>query len=283
LSRRSSHWPVPLCLAGAQALACGSEKAEESLEPVAIAFEARVNGAPFACGTPFEDVGDPAVSFAMTDARLYIHALELLDASGQAARLELDESAFQNDGLTLLDFEDGCGEDGSTETHTTITARGAPGEYRSLRFTLGVPLERNFVDLASAAPPLDVTAMFWIWQYGYKYLKLDGTSPAEEGGLNPFFVHLGASECPGDNPEAAPTGRCRSPNQATIELEDFTPGESTVVVDVGALLATSDLSVNTEGTAPGCMSETNDPECALLLPRLGVGSGEEPQALFAVE
>jgi hypothetical protein len=68
----------------------------------------------------------------------------------------------------------------------------------------------------------------------------------------------------------------------TYTLADFTPGESIIRAKFGELLATTDLAFNTEETAPGCMSEENDPECAALLPRMGVDDADS-QLLFATD
>jgi uncharacterized repeat protein (TIGR04052 family) len=275
---------VALCCSGA--LGCGDseEAAPTPSSEVAVDFALRVNGRAFECDREFADVGKPPVSFKVTDARFYVHDLALIDADGNAEGIVLDEGPFQAPGLALLDFEDGCGPDGTAETHSTLTGRVASvgREFVGVRFTLGVPAPENFVNLANAAAPLDVTGMFWIWQFGYKYLKLDGSSPASGGGLNPFFLHIGASGCPGNNPQAPPVGACTAPNLASYELFGFAPGENTIVADVGALLSDSDLAFNTEETGPGCMSEPDDPECLQLLPRLGV-DGAEDQQLFAVD
>ena len=139
-----------------------------------------------------------------------------------------------------------------------------------------MPPDQNFVDLASAPAPLNVTGMYWIWQFGYKFLKLDGTT------TSPFFLHLGSSGCPGANPEAPPDGPCANPNMVTYTLTGFDPWAQTVVADLGAVLATSDLTKNTPNTAPGCMSEPTDPECLTILPRLGIGDITK-QTLFKVE
>ena len=182
--------------------------------------------------------------------------------------LELERGTFQAQNLALLDFENGCGPDGTEEMHTTLTGSVASRDrdFVGLRFTLGVPPNKNSIDLSRAAPPLDVTGMFWTWQVGYKYVKLDGSSPASGGGINPFFLHLGASASPGDNPQAPPSADCAQPNLATFELLEFSPTAQRVVADLASLLASSDLSSNTEGTGPGCMPEPNDPECLTLLP-----------------
>jgi uncharacterized repeat protein (TIGR04052 family) len=248
--------------------------------PVQLDFAVEINGEPFECGASYSDVGDPAREFSVTDARFYVYDVELLDASGDASPLSLEENAFQGDGLALLDFEDGCGPDGTPAVNPALTGTVAPGDYRGVRFTLGVPADRNFIDLAAAPAPLDVTGMFWVWQYGYKFFKVDGATPMEDGGINPFFIHLGSSDCPGDNPQAPPQGACESLNRVTYELDDFEPGATTIVAEIGDTLATTDLAVNTDGTAPGCMSETNDPECQAILPRISVGNARD-QVLFS--
>ena len=272
---------ILVALASVALVGCADEATPSS--EVTVDFGFAVNGAPFECGAEYDGVGEPAVPFKATDARFYLHDLQLLHASAGWQSLELDAGAFQGQGLALLDFENGCGPDGTAETHTTLTGRiAAPDQdFVAVRFTLGVPKAQNFLDLARSAAPLDVTGMYWTWQSGYKFLKVDGSSPASGGGLNPYLLHVGASGCPGENPQAPPVGDCVSANLARIELLDFSPG-SKIVADLGTLLATVDLSFNTEGTAPGCMSEAGDPECLTLLPRLGIDDADAQQ-LFAIE
>jgi hypothetical protein len=94
-------------------------------------------------------------------------------------------------------------------------------------------------------------------------------------------LHLGAAGCPGTNPTAPPSGDCSAPNLARSEISDFSL-DGVVVGDVGRLFETTDLTFNTSGTAPGCMSELGDPECAKLLPRLGIDDSEA-QRFFAAD
>jgi uncharacterized repeat protein (TIGR04052 family) len=252
-------------------------------EPLTIDFALHVNGEDFACGETYSGVGSPSADFRATDARFYVYGVELVDEKGTTHPFELDDdSAFQGAGVALLDFEDGCGSDGTEETNTQLRGSVVPAAYESIRFTLGVPPEQNFLDLATAAPPLDVTGMYWSWLAGYKFLKLDGSTPMEGGGIHPFLLHLGSAGCPGDNSEAAPLGPCAFPNRVNVELSGFTRKDTKVVADLADVFANSDLSLNTSGTAPGCMSEPGDPECETVLPRLGVNGADE-QHLFHVE
>lgn len=262
-------------------IGCGDD---DEAAPVAtsLSFDVQVNQKPFACGETYAGVGALAADFTISDARFYVSNVELLDKGGKAHALVLDENSYQSKTVALIDPEDGCGPDGTEGTHTVVTGKAAGTSFSAVRFTLGIPKEQNFIDLASATAPLDVTGMFWTWQSGYKFLKVDGSSPAAEGGINPFFVHLGSGGCPGTNPSAPPTADCSFPNRVTYELAGFSPGQSKVVADLGSLLKLSDVSSNTEGTPPGCMSSLDDPECETLFPRLGI-DGPGAQQFFRVQ
>ena len=262
--------------------ACGG--GDEGAAPVAtsLSFEVQVNHQPFVCGGTYSNVGVLGSDFTISDARFYVSNIEMLESTGKAHPLVLDEDTYQSKAIALIDPEDGCGPDGTTGTHTIVTGTAPALPFTAVRFTLGVPKEQNFIDLASAQAPLDVTGMFWTWQSGYKFLKVDGSSPAAEGGINPFFIHLGSGDCPGTNPSSPPTADCAFPNRATYDLANFSPAQTKVVADLGRLLELSDVSTNTAGTPPGCMSSPNDPECETLLPRLGIDA-PDAQQFFRVE
>ena len=257
--------------------------AADPLVEVHVPFAAELGGAAFQCGKTVDGVGTPAARFAVTDLRFYVTDVALVTADGVATKILLETDPFQRGRVALLDFENGCGSDGTPALHTTITGWAPDRAYQRVQFTLGVPVELNHLDLAAATSPLDVTGMYWTWLYGYKFLKVDGAVPpaAVGGSPTPYFVHLGSSGCPGANDGAPPTSTCANPNRATYDLA-FDPKTSTIVADLGALLSPINLTVNTMDTAPGCMSEPGDPECAALLPRLGVPS-TTGQALFRVK
>ena len=91
-----------------------------------------------------------------------------------------------------------------------------------------------------------------------------------------------ACGCSGENSSEPPPEPCALPNRVSYELDGFTPGQSTIVAELGELFATTDLAFNTDGTAPGCMSEPDDPECLTLLPRMGIDDAAS-QLLFSVD
>jgi hypothetical protein len=69
------------------------------------------------------------------------------------------------------------------------------GEYTSMSFTLGVDSLHNCSGAQSGA--LDpVNAMFWSWNSGYIFLKLEGKSPASKSPGNIFEYHIGGYKAP---------------------------------------------------------------------------------------
>lgn len=69
------------------------------------------------------------------------------------------------------------------------------GEYKSVTFTLGVDSLRNTMDISKRTGDLDVTGiatdMYWSWNSGYIFLKLEGTSTAITSIGGVFQYHTG--------------------------------------------------------------------------------------------
>jgi uncharacterized repeat protein (TIGR04052 family) len=286
----------PLALVGL-ALAATPALAQQE---VAIRFAAQVNGAAFACGQSFSGLGSTNATATPTDFRFYVHDVHLLRADGTAVPVMLAETPWQRDGVALLDFENGqgpCAQGGNAPMNEALRGTAAPGSYSGIRFTLGVPERHNHQDATVATSPFNLTAMFWNWQNGYKFVKVDlqvgsampaaANAPAHGGaaGSGGFALHLGSTQCAA----AAPTepGRdCRNPNRPVITQTGFDPLSAPVIADIGPVLAGVDITRNTERTPPGCMSFPNDPECRTVLPALGLPYMDVPageQRFFRVQ
>ena len=69
------------------------------------------------------------------------------------------------------------------------------GEYKTLSFVLGVDSLRNTMDVSQRTGVLDVsgaaTDMYWSWNSGYIFFKMDGTSPAIPAMGGVFQYHVG--------------------------------------------------------------------------------------------
>ncbi|HRG83456.1 MAG TPA: hypothetical protein PLO99_13150 [Chitinophagaceae bacterium] len=69
------------------------------------------------------------------------------------------------------------------------------GEYKSISFVLGVDSLRNTMDVSQRTGVLDVSGaasdMYWSWNSGYIFFRLDGTSPVITAMGSVFQYHIG--------------------------------------------------------------------------------------------
>lgn len=69
------------------------------------------------------------------------------------------------------------------------------GNYKSINFTIGVDSARNFAGAQTAA--LDpAKGMFWSWNSGYIFVKLEGESPQSTAKKNRLIFHIGGVKSP---------------------------------------------------------------------------------------
>lgn len=258
----------------------------ESATPFTITFEGRVGAEVFSCASTYKGLGVAATDVKIADYRLYIHEVRLHEKGGGDVPLTLDQDGvWQVQDLALLDFEDKSGScsNGTVETNKKIVGKAPARDYDGISFRLGVPFALNHADASVAPSPLNLSGLFWSWNAGYKYMRVD-TIP--EGGSGPFLFHLGSTDCEGDFADGG-VKICARPNIADVVLTGFDPAKNKVVVDYGAIVANSDLSKDMGG-APGCMSGATDPECAPIFKLVGIDITDgtvhpEQQKLFHVE
>jgi uncharacterized repeat protein (TIGR04052 family) len=152
-----------------------------------------------------------------------------------------------------------------------------------------VPFDLNHADLTTQPSPLNVAAMYWAWALGHKFLRLDIVVEGVEG-IEGWDVHLGSALCASAGPTTPPASECDRVNRPSIRLTGFDPATDTVVLDLAALLADSDLSTDAGGS-PGCQSSPDDAgDCTPLFPNLGLdfATGDclddcQAQSAFRVE
>lgn len=247
--------------------ACGGGREVE------LTFEGLVGGEPAACGGVYDGVGTSATELTLLDYRFYVHDVRLVTDDGREVPLDLiEDGEWQHAGVALLDFENGDGCDSGTEPTNTLV-RGTVEEdatFTGVRFRLGVPFELNHADASTAPAPLNYTSMFWSWNAGYKFLRIEGRTTGLPDG---WRVHLGSTGCEGDG--RGNVTECLADNIAEVDLTGFDPDASTIVADLANLLSDSDLDTDAGGP-PGCMSGTDDPECLTVFHALGLAYQGSP-------
>jgi len=234
------------------------------LLPVTLQFQAMVGDEAFACGNSYDGIGTAGDRIFPADLRMYLSNVRLLTTMGTEVPLHLEQDRiWQFQDVVLLDFEDKkppCGQ-GTVPVNTTVRGTVPPGDYSGIRFNVGVPFGLNHQNAATASSPLNLTAMFWNWQGGYKFLRFDEA-------LDLVRVHLGSTGCEYGQPGRITS--CARPNRSEVYLTNFDPSADTIVFDLATLLADSDIQANDPDTPPGCMSDPDDDDCDILLRNLGV-------------
>ncbi|MCA9555608.1 MAG: metallo-mystery pair system four-Cys motif protein [Myxococcales bacterium] len=238
-------------------------------QAVTLKFAAQVAGADFVCGQTYAGLGTRSSTLTANDFRFYVSEVALVDAAGNAAPVTLTQDGkWQYEDVALLDFEDGCGGAGNIDLRSTVEGEVAAGDYTGVRFTLGVPFDKNHQEAATAPAPLNLTAMFWNWNGGYKFLRVDGGA----AGIPGWRLHLGSTTCDGDG--AGHVSTCGEPNRPVVTLSSFDAATDTIVMDLAEVVADVDLTNDTTGS-PGCMSAPNDMECAGYFKALGLPFGAQ--------
>ncbi len=250
-------------------------------QSVEIRFDARVGAQAARCGQAYAGVGKTTSGLRFQDIRFYVSAVRLIDANGNEVAVTLTpDDQWQNDQVTLLDFEDGTGNcNGNIGINHVVRGTVPKGEYRGLVFDIGVPQAINHQDPTLAASPLNVTGMAWPWRVGYKFTGVDMETSGGRGGPSAatgFSIHLGSTDCGDGPPMAAPKVACANQNRPAYRLAQFDPAASVVVLDIGALLAGTDITVNAPNSASGCMSFPGDGDCADIFDRLGLAWEGKP-------
>ncbi|MEZ5796773.1 MAG: metallo-mystery pair system four-Cys motif protein [Paracoccaceae bacterium] len=270
-------------LAAAAALVATPALADMS---VSIPFAAEIGGKPISCAETYAGLGSTAAEAQVVDFRLFVSEAALVKADGSLQTLALEQDGqWQLDTLALLDFEDASGAcaNGTAGVNTTLRGTVPDGEYSGLVFTIGVPFAQNHGDPTVSAAPLNTTAMFWNWQGGYKFVRIDlvptammgmteaagSDAGAGHGAAKGWFLHLGSTMCEAASKTEAPKA-CANENRMAIRLDGFDLSANTVVIDPAPVLAEADLTVNAPETSPGCMSFLKDADCMTVMGKLGL-------------
>lgn len=120
-------------------------------------------------------------SFNVTKMKYFVSNFTLTNANGTVYTVPQDECYF------LIDESD-------PTSHMPLM-KVPEGEYKSISFMIGVDSLRNTMDVSQRTGDLDVSGvaadMYWSWNSGYIFLKLEGTCPDVAAAGNIFRYHIG--------------------------------------------------------------------------------------------
>lgn len=162
-------------------VACRKDKSEEnpSKAYLSIRFHPQMNGSDLQLNTNYTNTYGE--NFSLTTLKFYTGQYQLGNRS-QVTSMESGGGPYW-----LSDL--------STASSMTVSASISPGNYNQLKFLLGVDSARNVSGVQSGA--LDPAAgMFWTWNSGYIYFKIEGNSPASSEPNGKFEYHIGGFRYP---------------------------------------------------------------------------------------
>ncbi len=160
--------------------------------------------------------------------QFYVSEISLLRSDSRWTRLQLiADERWQSEQVALLDL---VGP--PSERRSQVTGRVPQGSYTGVRFTLAVPFDLNHQNPLLAKAPLNRGELFWSWQSGYKFIRLELTDQEHAGAF-----HLGSTGCSSASALRPPTAACAQPNVIRVELNGFDPLSQPVLVRLADIVA----------------------------------------------
>ena len=159
---------------------------EGGQQKLAVTFQPKVGTADLACS----DKSDAMVASGeiFSDVRFFVSNLSLVDGAGQVTSLTLDAKDLQftdssGTSIALLNFlEADCASSDATRTvNTSISGFLKTGQYKTLRFQLGLPypaMDARLVAMPAALAPSD---MGWMWEHYPADLQIETNAGASLG------------------------------------------------------------------------------------------------------
>jgi hypothetical protein len=162
-------------------------------------------------------------SYRVTTLRYYISNIKLKRSDGTVY-----EDPLASDGSTgyyLIDESDAASQ--------TISLQNIPeGDYTEVTFTIGVDAAK--VAEGAQTGPLDPGAgMFWSWDSGYIFVKLEGTSSYSSDPDHYILYHVGGYKDPNNNIKIKTCGMGSEPARVR---GDHTP-KVHIIADIQAFFA----------------------------------------------
>lgn len=232
------------------------DKPQNSLS-APITFKPVFNGKIINCNSQFLHSEQ---QWHYTQLQFFISDIQAKNNAGEWQNLPLKKSVFQSNNSVLLGEhcdESDTQKPNSTNWQLVLADNTNLNNFSHIRITLGLPFKVNHLNPLTQDSPLNIPSMFWSWQGGHKFLRLELLSASDH-----WLFHLGSVGCKAASPMRAPLQECLHPNRYTYEfaLKKNTP-MITLVLD--KLLNHINLSEQTS-----CQSSQDNHNCQTLFENL---------------
>ena len=150
---------------------------------IKIEFDHQVNGAAMQYNKDYVNAAGETMQFTLF--KYFISNVSLVRTDGTVYTLPKDECYYLIEEL-------------ASGANPLITLNNVPtGEYKEVRFIIGVDSLKNCAPLSERTGALDpaTSGMYWAWNSGYIFMKVEGKSSALSGNPNTtgdnFAYHIG--------------------------------------------------------------------------------------------
>ena len=223
----------------------------DSKSPAELTFSPVFSTQKITCNTEI-DIQDK--KWNINQLQFYVSNVELKNSQDKWHKISLKITPDQTGNIALLGRS--CGETESGNWRLKFSHEITLADYTAIRFSLGVPFEQNHLNPLTQASPLNVSSMFWVWQTGHKFARIEMNSEFDD-----WLFHLGSTGCKSPSVMRSPSDACLYPNLYTMELALTDTNE--IVFDLANLLGDLKLSMETS-----CQSEHDNAACQQLFSHL---------------
>ena len=240
-----------------------------------IEFQPFYGGKPIGCDSQFKH-GERV--WTIDTLSLFVSSLSVHGFDAGETRVKLLESNWQNEQTALLWFVPCINSSkamvqnmvqNNTYNHGLSLKIDASevNTANKLTFNIAVPFAENHANPLTQKAPLNNPSMFWAWQTGHKFLRMD---IKQISGESSWAFHLGSVGCLSKSSLRAPLESCARPNRIPISVDipqqNSTLNEKKLVIkfDIAALLHNVDLA-----NSKPCMFNLDEQEsCQQLMQNL---------------
>lgn len=235
-------------------VACDNAKQSKAQNLNAIEFVPHFNGEVLTCNQNF--IVDET-QWRIEQLQFFISSIEIKE-NNQWHKTKLEKSPYQTESIALLG--EYCAD--ITQKNWQLNLTNVSEKATEIRFTLGLPFAINHLNPLTQESPLNIPSMFWGWQKGHKFLRLEMASTNDN-----WLFHLGSVGCKASSPLRAPKQECMYPNRYSYQISLSNPKDK-VSFELSSLLNGLKLSSETS-----CQSSPVNKHCQQLLKNLAGENG----------
>jgi len=213
--------------------------------PVPLQFQPMFKGKEITCDD----------SFLVMENKWQINAL-----SFYVSKFKIDQQRLHVNGVDMNTHVSLLGGMCRQSMNWLINIENEIAAGRDLSFELAVPFELNHKNPLTAQFPLNQSDMFWTWQLGHKFLRLDIVNQTLKD--EHWSFHLGSTGCDSASVMRAPKESCKQPNRFRFSIENFNPNK-VIYIHLDKLFSHLPLEKNNN-----CMGSLNSQACQVIYSNL---------------